>query len=134
MMMATVTLQRKGPGMKAGKVMKAGLGDPAPGEYALQVDEDGSVTVFGKNSNKENVDISDVATLQATSDNPAALQVDSPNGMSVAYHGAGVGKAKVTLVASENNGKWTFTIDDPCDIAGDAVRGLVINHGTPTAR
>lgn len=130
--MANVTLVKRSQAKMAGRPHQVGA--PAPGEYALQVDEDGSVTVFGRNAAKETVDISGVATLTATSDDPSILSVDAPNGMSCAYHAQGVGKTDVVLTAAANDGSFSFTISDPCDVDKNALRGATINHGTPTIR
>lgn len=112
----------------------AKVGDPAPGEYALQDNQDGSVTILGVDAAGVQVDISGIATLAAVSDAPDVLTVDAPADMTVAYHGVKPGKAKVALTATANDGSFTFTVDDPCDVAMSGVTGLVVTHGTPTVR
>lgn len=128
------SIVKKTPGMKAAK--RHAVGAPAPGEYGLQIDEDGGVTVMGVNSAKELVDISGVATLAATSSSdPSILSVDPPVGMSCAYHAQGVGKAVVNLVATWSDGSvGPFTFADPCDVDKNAIRGAQVTHTTPTPK
>lgn len=129
--MATVKLLKK-VFAAAGSVKKA----LAPtSDYALQDNQDGSVTVWGVDSAGAQVDISGVATLTAESDNVAVLTVDAPVGMTVAYHGVAPGEAKVTLVATWTDGSvGPFTIIDPCVVSGSAAVGITVTHGTPTIR
>lgn len=132
--MAKCTLFKKSQMPKRGPMKAAAPGDPAPNEYGLLDNEDGSVTVFGVNQAGNQVSLEGIATLQAVSSDVAVLSVDPPNGMTVMYHGVAPGKAVVTLTAKANDGSFEFTIEDPCDVASSPVAGLTVTHGTPTAR
>lgn len=134
-MSAKCTLFKKSQMPKRGQMKAAAVGDPAPGEYGLLDNEDGSVTVFGINQAGNQVDLAQIATLEAVSGDTNVLNVDPPSGMTAMYHAKSPGKSVVTLTARSNDGTtFTFTIEDPCDVASSPVAGLAITHGTPTAR
>ncbi len=133
--MAGIKLLKKAAGMKAGKPLKAG--DAPTSDYALQDNQDGSVTVMGVDSAGAVVDISAVATLTPapTSDNTAVLTVGTPTGMTCPYSGVAPGNATVTLTATWNDGSvGPFTITDPCVVSGSAAVGLTVTHSPPTIR
>jgi hypothetical protein len=130
-----VKLVKMPQGRTAKPMQAAKRGDPPLPGFALQDNQDDSVSVMGADAAGASVDIATVATLTAVSDNPSVLTVDAPVGMSVQYHGKGPGNANVTLVATWNDGSMgPFTITDPVSVSGGPATNIVITHGPPTVR
>lgn len=126
-------LAKKPAGMKAAAKAKAGAAPPV----AFQLTDNGDLTftVHGVDAAGAVVDISAVATLQASSDNPAVVTVDPPVGMSSAVHAAvpapAVGAtANVLLTATFNDGSvGPFTITWVQNIVAGGVTGIEVSPG-----
>jgi hypothetical protein len=135
--MAKMTVKKKSS-LKGAPPAKAGPGKPAgaPGDFILIDNEDDTCTVQGADAAGNPVDISGVATITATSDNPAILTVDPPQGMTFAMHAAGpLGGATVSVVATWNDGSvGPFTASLPVDVQAGGATGLRIVPGIPTVR
>lgn len=129
-------LTKKGPGVRAAKPAPRGAGVT---EFNLQDNGDNTFTVLGTNAAGNELDISGIASLQASSDNPAVITVDPPQGMTVGIHAPTspapqIGQtANVTLTATFNDGSvGPFTISLPGTITAGPVTGVAVNLGTPT--
>lgn len=132
--------------MKVQKVSKSGFrgtatklraGSPPPPTLSLPDNLDQPFTVGGLDSGSppQPVDISGVATITVTSDNPAVMTADTPSGMSCTVHALTPGSVNLTIVATWNDGSvGPFTITWPITVTGSAATGLVITPGTPTVR
>jgi hypothetical protein len=133
----TCTVEKKS-GMKAGApAAKAKAGDPPPSSLVLFDTEDGKFTIFGRNKAGTKLDISAVATLgDVTSDNPAVLTVDPPQGMTDQTHGVAAGTATVSVTATWNDGSvGPYTLTIPATVSTDPkVTGLLVEFDTPTVR
>ena len=120
----------------AAKALKAG--SPVPIQFNLQDNGDDTFTVLGVDAAGNTVDISGVASLQASSDAPAVVTVDAPSGMSSAIHAAtpapAVGAtANITLTVTWTDGSvGPFTITWPVNIVAGPATGIVVQPGTPT--
>jgi hypothetical protein len=131
-----VKLTKKSPGMRsAGKLPKGA----SPTEFNLQDNGDNTFTVLGVNDAGNTVSIEDIATLEASSDNPAAITVDPPTGMTVGIHAptnpapAPGATANVTLTATFTDGSiGPFSISIPGTITAGPVSGIEVKLGTPT--
>jgi len=123
--------------LKAGaltQLKKAALGDAIP-DYVLGVNQDGSFVILGVDDKGNHVDISDVATLTASSSDPTIVSVDPPVGMAVACHGLKPGKADLLEVATWNDGSvGPYDITVPAVSKAGPVTGLTVEFGTPTIR
>jgi len=129
---ATVSLVKKSSAKKVSK----GSGAKAAGTAFIILDnQDDTCTVQGVDAGGNPVDISTVASLSVTSDTPAVLSVDPPNGMTFAMHGLTPGNANVTVTATWNDGSiGPFTFVLPVACSGSAATGIVVTPGTPTSR
>ncbi len=110
-------------------------GKPKAGDFILIDNQDNTYSVHGVDAGGNAVDISAVATLTATSSDPAVLSADPPVGMTGAIHGLTPGTAVLTLTATWNDGSvGPFSIDAPGTVSGSAATGLAVDFGTPTIR
>lgn len=135
-------LKRSAVGRAAPK--KLSLSDPAPTDYALVDNEDGTITVSGLRADGTLADLSGVATLAVSSDNPTSLSVDpidAAKPMVVTVHGLAAGTANVVIVATWTDGSvGPFTITVPATISASPppppspIIGLAVTLGTPTIR
>lgn len=119
-----------------GAVKRAGAGGIVG--FDLQDNGDLTFTVFGTDAAGALVDISDVATLTATSSDSTVVTVDPPVKMSSAVHAAVpppvVGAtASISFTATWNDGSvGPFTIDWPQTIVAGPVTGIAVQPGTPS--
>lgn len=129
--MAKITLVKKSAQRKAAGRAAKGL---AIVDFQLQDNGDDTFTVLGVDAGGNTADISSIATLTATSDNPSVLTVDTPVGMTSAMHAVGpLGSANITAVATWNDGSiGPFTVTLPVTVIAGPVTGVVIVPGTPT--
>jgi len=133
--MATVKMVKKKSGMLSAAVKGA---KASPGVFLLQDNGDDTFTVLGADAAGATVDISAVATLTASSDNPAVVTVDTPTGMTSAIHAAtpppAVGAtANITLTATWKDGSiGPFVVTWPQQITAGPVSGIVVTPGVPT--
>ncbi len=120
---------------------KAAVGDPAPASFEIHVSDGGvagtsNVTIFGVNDQSNQVDISGVATLTATSNDTNKVTVDTPAGMNFTETAVAVGDVSVTCTATWNDGSiGPFSADDNLTITPappGPVTGLSIVHNPPT--
>ncbi len=127
--------------MAAGTVTKAAVGDTID-QFNILDTEDGHYTVHGHTVSGKNVDLTDVATLTATSSDPTVFTASPPVGMSgdvvavlAVPPATGPRTATLSLVATWNDGSvGPFTIDVPgtVNVTPDPVIGLGVVFGTPT--
>jgi hypothetical protein len=113
---------------------KATVAAPA---IAFQIldNQDDTFTVQGTNAAGDALDISTVATLTASSDNPAVGTVDAPVGMVVTGHFLTAGSTNLTFVATWNDkSTGPFTITLPVTVSGSAATGITVTPGVPTVR
>lgn len=131
--MSTCKLVKKSAGKLAAPLAKAKVGDTAT-DFTLLDNEDNTYTVHGHSKAGNPVDISGVATLTATSDNPAIITADPPTGMTGTVHAvAPTGTANLILTATWGDGSvGPFTITVPGTVKGSAAAGLGVDFGTPT--
>ncbi len=115
--------------------MKAARGQAKAGDFSLLDNEDDTGTVNGVNAAGNPVDISNVATITVTSDNPAVLSVDPPQGTTFKVHGATPGTCNLSIVATWNDGTvGPFTITEPMTVSAGGPTGVKVDWGTPTVR
>jgi hypothetical protein len=113
------------------KAAKAG----AAVDFQIVDNEDDTFTVGGVDAAGAPVDISSVATLDATSGDPSVMSVDPPAGMVVTAHALKPGSVTLTFTATWNDGSiGPFTIDQPVSVTGGPATGLIVTPGTPTVR
>ena len=103
--------------------------------FSLADNGDDTCTVLGDDKAGNQTDISALATITVTSDNPSVLTVDPPIGVTFAMHAVGpIGAANVTVVATWNDGSigpFTFTL--PVTTILGATNAIEIVPGVPTA-
>jgi hypothetical protein len=131
------SITKASKGMHATASLPAKAGDPAPTSFNLFVDETGkSFTVFGINAMGNPVAISSVASITATSANPAVATVGAPVGASFSIAAAVPNPAPgvadtVTVVATWNDGSvGPFTLTITFNTVADPILGLILQ---PTA-
>lgn len=131
-----VRMTKKSPGMKAAQKAPKGAGVT---EFNLQDNGDETYTVLGADAAGNTFDISGVASITATSDNPAVVAVDTPGPTTFGAHAAqpapSVGAtAKVSVTATWTDGSvGPFTIDLGFTIQAGPVSGIVaVPSGAPT--
>ncbi len=114
---------KKFTGMRgAGPSKKAKRGDPAPGSYGLQINQDGSADVVGVDDQGDQIDISGVATLTATSSDATICAAGPVAGMHIPYLGVAVGSCTVTGSGDRLAGNARGT-DDSLDFASAEALG-----------
>lgn len=140
----------KGAPLKV-KLTKRAMNAPGPGpmpkgagttQFNIQDNGDETFTIMGETGSGNVVDISTVATISVTSDNPTAVTVDVPDPTKTTFgaHAAvspppKIGDtAKVTIVATWNDGSaGPFTLELTFTVQAGPVTGLVaVPTGTPT--
>ncbi len=139
--MATVTLVKKSSTkgkLFASALPKAKLGDTDT-NFTIFDSEDGHYTVHGHTASGKDADISAVATLTATSDNPAIFTASAPVGMAGDVKAVAAGTANLVLVATWNDpsagiGPFTITVPGVVNPTPDPVTGLGVLFGTPTIK
>jgi len=92
--MATWTLVKKSAKKAAGPIKKLKTGDPTPGAFQFQDNEDSSVTIFGVDATGAQVDPSALMTFVVTSADPTKIGVDPVPAGSATFqmHGLAVGQ------------------------------------------
>ena len=145
-MTATIVKKSSSDGKKlaAAPLAKFKLGDTMDG-FTIFDSEDGHYTVHGHTQSGKNVDISDVATLTASSSDTSVFTAPPPTGMSGIVVGvpavppATVDRnAILDLVATWNDGSLgPLTIDvtgtvKPSPLPPDPVTGLGVTFSAPT--
>jgi hypothetical protein len=117
-------------GFRASKSAK-----PLDGEFILLDNQDGSFAVHGIDKAGIPVDISDVATLTASSDNTSVLTADPPVGMTDVMHAVAPGSANVAVQAIWNDGSvGPFDATLAVPVSQSATGGIVIGDVTVTSR
>lgn len=108
-------------------------------DFQLQDDGSNKFTVLGVDAVGNTLDVSGIATLTATSDNPAVVTVDTPVGMESTVHAAtgpapAIGAtANIILVATWNDASiGPFTVTWPMSITPGKVSGITVVPGPPT--
>ncbi len=133
--MATVKLVKLAKGkLLAAALQKAKLGDTDT-NFTILDSQDGHYTVHGHTASGKDADISAVATLTATSDNPAVFTASTPVGMSGDVTAVAAGTANLILVATWTDGSvgpFTITVPGTVNPTPDPVTGLGVLFGTPT--
>ncbi len=114
----------------------AATGAKAANQAAVIADnQDNTATVMGVDAAGAPVDISSVATLTATSDNPLVLTVDAPTGSTFAFHGLAPGTCNINITATWNDGSiGPFNLVLPATVTSGPATGIQVDLGTPTSR
>jgi hypothetical protein len=130
--MAKIIKSTASQGVKSAAPMAVGDSTDA---YLLQDNNDGSFDVFGLNAAGNRVDITGVATLDASSSDDSVVAVSPPTGAHVACQAKKPGSAEIKATATWNDGSvGPFEITVPCDVKSSPVKGLVAEFGDPTIR
>ncbi len=102
--------------------------DAVSDSFGLLDNEDGTFTVVGITAGKNEVDISDVATLTVVSSNTGVVDVDlhPVEGMTFTAHAVGpAGTADVTVTATWNDGsKGPFSFVAHGEVKAGTVTGI----------
>lgn len=133
--MTCKSVKAKKSSMGSSGTTRLKVGDAPPGGFELTDFQDGSFKIRGVTQAGNAVDLDAVATLTATSSDPAVLTVDTPAGMDVATHGVKKGTATVTVTATWNDATTgPFVLEIPCNVVDSPVSGLVAEFGPAVVR